>query len=150
MKTRILAGAVIITAVASLSAFAEGGWRLTNAKVPFAFRAGHITMPAGNYEVESPWNTAAPIITLRNSDTGDMTSFVAPIVVSPRDAAAGSLTYIEFLCAGNDCAFHQIWPEGVGRGYAVSKPKVGTDLGSNAAPGDLQVARVIVPLRSSE
>jgi hypothetical protein len=140
----------VIAALFTVTAFAGGGWRVTNAKIPFAFRAGKITMPAGNYEVESPWNTAAPIVTLRNMDTGDTTSFVAPLTVAPKNDDSGSTAYLEFLCAGKDCAFHQVWPDGYRNGYAVSRPKVGTEIGRNGAPGEIQVARVLVPLRASQ
>jgi hypothetical protein len=124
---------VIFTAIAALCATSAlaADFRITNAKVPFAFRAGKTTMPAGNYEVETSRNSQIPMLIfrnvdsgdVRNVDSGDVTALLAPIAESPNPGASGDLARIEFLCAGTDCAFYRLWPNSVDRGMAVSRPR---------------------------
>jgi hypothetical protein len=149
MTARNLLPFVALGVLTTASALAAE-FRITNAKVPFAFRAGSTMMPAGNYEVETSRNEQVPMLIFRNVDSGDVAAFLAPIAVSPQNEAAGIMARIEFLCAGTDCAFYRVWPNGVDRGMAVVRPKFKTEFGRNANPGEIRVATVIVPMRSSD
>lgn len=149
MTVRNLVTLAAITALAASSALAAD-FRITNAKVPFAFRAGKTTMPAGSYEVETSRNSNVPLLVFRNVDTGDVTALLAPIAESPNHEGPGDMARIEFLCAGTDCAFYRVWPNAVDRGMAVSRPKFRTEMGSNVEPKDIRVATVIVPMRASD
>jgi hypothetical protein len=143
---------VVFTAIAALSATSvlAADFRITNAKVPFAFRAGKTTMPAGNYEVETSRNSQIPMLIFRNIDSGDVTALLAPIAESPNPEASGDLARIEFLCAGTECAFYRLWPNSVDRGMAVSRPRFRNEMGHNIPPNEIRVATVIVPMRASD
>jgi hypothetical protein len=149
MMIRTLLSFAAITALTATSALAQS-WRVENAKIPFAFRAGGATMPAGTYEVNTPTGTQSHVITLRNAKTGDSITFLAPAAVMPNPKLEGNMASIEFLCAGSDCAFYRIWPSSDRYGLAVARPKVGAEMSRNGEPAKVEIARVLVPLRASD
>lgn len=145
---RTLLSFAAIAALTATSALAQG-WRVENAKIPFAFRAGGVTMPAGTYEVNTPLGTQAQIVTLRNAETGDSVTFLATSALTPNPKLEGKMASVEFLCAGSDCAFYRIWPGSDRYGLSVNKPKVGSEMSRNGEPAKIEIARVLVPIKAS-
>jgi hypothetical protein len=150
MLVRAVLSFAAISTLTAVSAFASD-WRVGNLKVPFAFRAGSTTMPAGNYEIEAPHGRTVPMLTFRNVDSGDVTTVLAPIALSSASSAVDpSMARVDFLCAGTECAFYKLWPSAYAGGWSVVKPKFKNQLGQSIPAGELKVATVIVPMRSSD
>jgi hypothetical protein len=142
--------AILSCAVISAAAFASD-FRIGNVKVPFAFRAGSTTMPAGNYEIEAPQGRSVPMLTFRNVDTGDVTALLAPVAVSANGAPVDpAMARVDFLCAGTDCAFYKVWPAGMSGGWSVMTPKFKNQIGRVVPSNELKLATVIVPMRASD
>lgn len=146
---RTLLSFAAVAGLTAVSAFAAD-WKIGNAKVPFAFRAGSSTMPAGNYDIEAPHGKSVPLLTFRNLDTGDVATILAPIAVSPIGGAENGMTTVNFLCAGAECSFYRVFPGGMSGGWSVSKPKFKNELGQTIAPSELKLATVVVALRTGD
>jgi hypothetical protein len=114
-----------------------------NAKVPFAFRAGGMDMPAGTYSVERQIGRTTPIFVVRNVETGKSGAVMTPLMVAPDATLEGQQARLVFECAGTECALVEVQP-GVGRdGYRVLGVKFRSDYGANKAAKP-EVARVAI------
>ena len=149
MTVRALFSFTALAALTAVSAFGASA-RVGTARIPFAFRAGSTTMPAGNYDIEAPQGRGVPLITFRNVDTGDATMILAPVALSPNQSVDPANARVDFVCAGTECAFYRIWPAGSTGGWAMNRPKFKDELGQTIAPNETFIAAVaIAPGKSS-
>lgn len=102
------------------------------ADVPFGFRVGSESMPAGKYAIG--W-TARNVFTFRHLETGRMVAFLGSV---HRDAKAQGGS-VSFRCAGEACVVEAVKPFGSLIQYGRLFPK--------APAGALPVAVVRVALR---
>ena len=93
------------------------GQLVLKADVPFEFRVGEKTFPAGEYRVI---RTAPHTLALRDSKDGFLASVVTGSVVSltPR-----STPKLKFELEDGQYALSEVWPSGTTTGYQLSMPK---------------------------
>lgn len=87
MRKQILAvaGAVVLSMAAASECRAQS--RALEANIPFAFRAGNKTMPAGNYRIESMPTGAGTLQVIRRVD-GDARATISTIAEAAPSAPA--------------------------------------------------------------
>jgi hypothetical protein len=139
------AAVTVFTAAAAFPA----DWMIQNAKIPFSFRAGSASMPAGTYRIARELSRAVPMLTFRNMDTGDAAIVVAPVSVTADESITGNRANLIFECAGAECAFRELQP-GLGQtGYKTMPPKFKRDMGYNNSSKP-EVSRVVVRVNSGD
>ena len=107
----VLAGTSLVTAALVLIggiSLAFGQDRLT-ANVPFSFRAGASTLPAGNYDLAPASVTSDRVIRLYNTDThsGIVVSIQNPIYGYGR--SADTRPRMVFRCRTGGCVMSEVW-----------------------------------------
>jgi hypothetical protein len=110
---------IILSALAMIpSAYAQSSQPL-QAKVPFAFSAQNMTLPAGSYELT--YSNTAHTLWIRGLDPDSKGAFVTAL---PADAseASGTSGKLVFRCYGQSCYLAQVWRDGIAsRGLMVRK-----------------------------
>jgi hypothetical protein len=148
MKITSMVRFAALGALTAAAAFSSG-WGVQNAKVPFAFRAGGMEMPAGTYSVEPQIGRATPMFVVRNAETGKSSVVMTPVSVAPDETLEGQQARLVFHCAGTECALAEVQP-GLGHdGYKVMGLKFRSDYGANRAAKP-EVARVVVTTSVSD
>ena len=143
--------AIRFAAVATFTAAAafSADWSIQDAKIPFSFKAGSASMPAGTYRVAREISRAVPMLTFRNVETGDAAVVVAPVGVTADEKITGNQAHLIFECAGTECAFRELQP-GMGQpGYKTLAPKFKRDMGYNNSSRP-EVSRVVVRANSAD
>ena len=119
----MIAAATVVVAAGVASA------QTMKAEIPFAFRAGEKTMPAGTYQVTN-LNRQAGISMFRLADENSREAIIAVprLATDARQAwVAAGKPLLSFECTDSRCALTSLW---VGRGYpafVLYQPKLGRD-----------------------
>jgi hypothetical protein len=111
--------------------------------IPFAFTAGKMTLPAGEYRVQNT-SEASPALLIQRTD-GSAATYVMPHAVQANRPQTQSK--LIFHGHGNRYFLSQVWIEGHSRGRELApsaKEKEQTQLARNEAPDQVTiVARFI-------
>lgn len=119
---RTLNSTTIAAAALVFGMAATYGQNLMVAKVPFEFKTGSKTLPAGGYRVDEVRGaSSAHLLRITNGKDGALLSPLFGALSS--QAAAPRLV---FACTADSCRLMQIWGAG-GVGAQVSAPKRGRD-----------------------
>jgi hypothetical protein len=143
--------AIRFAAIATFTAATafSADWSMENTRIPFSFKAGTVSMPAGSYRVARDINRAVPMLTFRNVETGDAAVVVAPVGVTADEKITGNQAHLIFECAGTECAFRELQP-GMGQpGYKTLPPKFKRDMGYNNSSRP-EISRVVVRVNSAD
>ena len=139
MKKQILtvAAALVLTAIAPAAGHAQ---QATQAKIPFAFQAGDIRMPAGEYQIRRASAANKLVQQIRRTDSSAST-FVITNATSPRNNDASAK--LIFHCYSNECFLSEIW-SGYGEGLKLTESRREKHVSRSDAEDELAV--VSVPL----
>ena len=83
------------------------------AKIPFAFTAGTMTLPAGEYRVEKLATATGSPLLIQRTDNSASTIVMSNATEANKEQDHSKLV---FHCYGNRCFLSQIWVEGNSRG----------------------------------
>ena len=109
--------AALLTLVAGAAYGQDNG---TTAKIPFAFRAAGLDLPAGKYRV-GPTTGDSVNMELQNIDTGKSTFIQAKALIADSKNARPRLI---FQCGGEEgCSLAKLWA-GAGSGLEFTTPKL--------------------------
>ena len=118
VRTVLIAG---LTALGSLTLTAQD--RSATAKIPFAFRSNHKSMPAGDYRIDRL--SEGGLFRLADYDAATAEFVPAPVLVDAKNHDEGRLT---FACYQGQCVLSQIAMPGSSVAYKRSQSAVDNDL----------------------
>jgi len=114
------------------------------ANIPFAFTAGQMTLPAGEYRVQKLTNDSSPLL-IRSTD-GDGASIVMTFAASANAPQAKSK--LVFHRYGNRYFLAQVWTAGSARGRELpksAKEKEQALAAHNEAPEQVTIVARLTP-----
>ena len=113
--------------------------------IPFAFTAGRITLPAGEYRVQNTGEASA-VLLIQRTDRSAATFVISNAVEANRPQDRSKLIFRQY---GKRYFLSQIWVEGHARGRALSPSATEKEqalLAGNQSPDQVTiVARLISP-----
>jgi hypothetical protein len=114
------------------------------ANIPFAFTAGEMTLPAGEYRVQKLTNDSSPLL-IRSTD-GNGASIVMTFA-APANAPQAKSKLV-FHCYGNRYFLTQVWTAGSARGRELpksAKEKEQALAAHNEAPEQVTIVARLTP-----
>ena len=143
---KVLCRVTGMLALAFLAAHAVEAQEPVLVNIPFAFTAGRVALPAGEYRVQNTGEASA-LVLIQRTDHSAATFVISNAVEANRPQAQSKLI---FRCYGDRYFLSQIWVEGHSRGRelapsAKEKEQQGL-LARHEAPDQVTiVARLISP-----
>ena len=143
---KVLCRVTGMLALAFLAAYGVEAQESVLVKIPFAFTAGRMALPAGEYRVQVTGEASA-LLLIQRTDYSAATFVISNAVDANRPQAHSKLV---FHCYGDRYYLSQIWVEGHSRGRelapsAKEKEQQGL-LARNQAPDQVTiVARLVSP-----
>jgi hypothetical protein len=141
---KVLSRVTGMLALALLAAYAVEAQEPVLVNIPFAFTAGRMALPAGEYRVENT-GAASPLLLIERTDGSAAAYVISNAVETNRPQAHSKLI---FHCYGKSFFLSQVWVEGHSRGRELApstkeKEQQGL-LARNEAPDQVTiVARLI-------
>jgi hypothetical protein len=106
MKSRIIQFATVLTVVLLSTITASAQRTFLRANVPFAFVAGGVHLPAGEYRVYHPGNPYI-VVTENREGTAQVMTYVHPSAMKPGETS----TKLLFNKYGDEYFLTQVWTE---------------------------------------
>ena len=104
-------------ALAFLAAYAVQAQEPVLANIPFAFTAGAMTLPAGEYRVQK-LAVGSAVLLIRGTDNSAATLVMSNVTEANRPQTKSKMI---FHCYGNRYFLSQIWVEGNSRGIELPR-----------------------------
>lgn len=123
----------VIVLLAAGSAYAQMSRSLAKANVPFDFRAGDITLPAGEYTIDKMNTTGTLMVSGKASHRIFVNSNAAEA------PTASSSTNLVFHHYGNTYFLYQVWVKGESSGRQFPPTRLEKEVASNARPNSVAV-----------
>lgn len=111
--------AMTIAAALALAAPVAFGQTTLKADVPFAFVAGGVQWPAGEYEVRSDQQNGSAVVTIRNAESGRGAVMLAQ---SPLIGKSLDQPKLMFKCGDGPCRMAEVW-DGRSTGWQLALPR---------------------------
>lgn len=114
------------------------------ANIPFAFTAGNMTLPAGEYRVEKIQNSSPALLIRRTDGSAYMIVMTSAVQVN----APQTRTKLTFHRYANGYFLSQVWTEGNTRGRELpksAKEKEQALLARNETPDQVTVVARLIP-----
>ena len=132
-------------ALAFLAAYAVEAQEPVLANIPFAFTAGAMTLPAGEYWIGNLAMGSA-VLLIRGTDNSRATLVMSNVKEANRAQTKSKLI---FHCYGNLCFLSQIWVEGNSRGIELPRSAQQTEAlqARNDKPEEVTIVARLIPSR---
>lgn len=133
-------------ALALLAAQAGRAQEPVLANIPFAFKVGNMTLPAGEYRVKKV-RDSAPALLIQRTDGG---ASIIVITYAVEANAPQAQTKLIFRCYAKQCFLSQVWTAGNARGRELPNSRKEKDQGllaRNETPEQVTIVARLIPSR---
>ena len=141
---KVLCRVTGMLALAFLAAYAVQAQEPVVANIPFAFTAGAMTLPAGEYRVQK-LAVGSAVLLIQGTDNSAATLVMSNVTEANRPQTKSKMI---FRCYGNRYFLSQIWVEGNSRGIELqpsAKEKEQAHLARNDKPEQVTIVARSIP-----
>jgi hypothetical protein len=133
MKKHVFHLLAALVLLAAGSAYAQLSSKPIKVNIPFDFRAGNITLPAGEYRLDTIYATGSLVLSGTDSQRMLVHFNAAETLV------ASSSTKLIFHRYGDRYFLHEVWVQGENRGRELPATRLEKEIASNARPRSVAI-----------
>jgi hypothetical protein len=142
---KMLCRVTVMLALAFSAAYAVEAQEPVLANIPFAFTAGAMTLPAGEYRIGN-LEMGSAVLLIQGTDSRTATLVMSRVTEANRPQSKSKLI---FHCYGKRYFLSQIWVEGNSRGIELPRSAQEKEAlqASNHKPEEVTIVARLVPSR---